>query len=139
MSDRLRYYYLENDYNCAEAVVRAANDDYQLGIPEDGLKLLSGFGGGMCCGKTCGAVCGALAILSQRIVEGKAHATDGFKEKCAGLVGKMEQALETVTCEQLKAKHFKDDTHCYEVVETAYGVLAAYLKELDQYKEVNSL
>lgn len=44
---KLRRYYLEKDYNCAETILRAANEEYHLGLNEDSFRLVSGFGGGM--------------------------------------------------------------------------------------------
>ena len=49
--DRIYEYFIEKDNNCAEAMLRALNDEYCLGIPEDSVKLVGGFGGGMGCGK----------------------------------------------------------------------------------------
>ena len=56
--DRIYGYFIEKDNNCAETMLRALNDEYQLGIPDDSVKLVGGFGGGMGCGKACGALCG---------------------------------------------------------------------------------
>ena len=52
--DRIYEYFIEKDNNCAEAMLRALNDEYCLGIPDDSVKLVGGFGGGMGCGKACG-------------------------------------------------------------------------------------
>ena len=49
--DRIYEYFIEKDNNCAEAMLRALNDEYCLGIPDDSVKLVGGFGGGMGCGK----------------------------------------------------------------------------------------
>ena len=61
---KLRRYYLEKDYNCAETILRAANEEYHLGLNEDSFRLVSGFGGGMGCGGTCGALSSAMAVIS---------------------------------------------------------------------------
>ena len=36
---KLRRYYLEKDYNCAETILRAANEEYHLGLNEDSFRL----------------------------------------------------------------------------------------------------
>ena len=43
--DRIYEYFIEKDNNCAEAMLRALNDEYCLGIPDDSVKLVGGFGG----------------------------------------------------------------------------------------------
>ena len=53
-SERLKSYYLDKDYNCAETTLRLINDKYDLGLAEEDYKLVSGFGGGFGCGITCG-------------------------------------------------------------------------------------
>ncbi len=125
-------YFIEKDYNCAEAVVRVANDKLDLRLPEEGMQLLSGFGGGMCCGKACGAVCGALAIVGKCVVQERAHATEGFKDKCAGIVSRLEDELGSITCAEIKPKYFKEDTRCLEVVEKVSQILEAYMRELSE-------
>lgn len=51
-------------YNCAESVVRAFRDFYNLDISDEALKLASGFGGGLGhAGCMCGALSGATMVL----------------------------------------------------------------------------
>ena len=50
-------YYLEQNNNCAEALLRAADEALSLGLPPESFRLVAGFGGGFGCGRTCGAVC----------------------------------------------------------------------------------
>ena len=49
MEERLYDYFITRDYNCAETILRAANDQYGLGLREQDFKLVSAFGGGMGC------------------------------------------------------------------------------------------
>uniref|UniRef100_UPI0032190515 C-GCAxxG-C-C family (seleno)protein n=1 Tax=Clostridium perfringens TaxID=1502 RepID=UPI0032190515 len=95
---KLRRYYLEKDYNCAETILRAANEEYHLGLNEDSFRLVSGFGGGMGCGGTCGALSSAMAVISMFLVEERAHATEGFKEKCANFCQTFERELGSTKC-----------------------------------------
>ncbi len=51
-------------YNCAEAIVRAFRDDLNLDIPDEFLRMASGFGGGLGqAGCLCGALSGATMVL----------------------------------------------------------------------------
>ena len=45
-------FYMNQNYNCGECILRAANKAYDLGLDERALKLASGFGAGMGCGNT---------------------------------------------------------------------------------------
>ncbi len=40
-------FYMNQNYNCGECILRAANKAYDLGLDERALKLASGFGTGM--------------------------------------------------------------------------------------------
>ncbi len=63
LRDNVKKYYLEQDYNCAETILRCIDEEYGIGLTEDDFKLVSAFGGGMGCGSSCGALCGAMAAL----------------------------------------------------------------------------
>ena len=42
-------FYMNQNYNCGECILQAANKAYDLGLNERALKLASGFGAGMGC------------------------------------------------------------------------------------------
>lgn len=126
-------YFIETDHNCAESTLLAANEIYELGLSDEDVKLVSGFGAGMGCEGVCGALCGAMAALSKMKVEGRAHATPGFGPLCAGLVKKFEEATGNVgvNCAQLKPIYRKDDgLRCIKTVELAIQALDEYLQEI---------
>lgn len=54
--------YFLNGFNCAQAVLAAFSQDFNID-EELALKLTSNFGGGARCGQLCGAVSGALMVL----------------------------------------------------------------------------
>ena len=54
LRDNVKKYYLEQDYNCAETILRCIDEEYGIGLTEDDFKLVSAFGGGMGCGSSCG-------------------------------------------------------------------------------------
>ena len=135
IQDSVKKIYLNEDYNCAETVLRAANEAYDLGLPGDVHKLVSAFGAGMGCERTCGAVCGAMAVLGWLRAEGRAHITPGFKELCAGLVAKVEEECGSIQCSALMAKYRKEDVRCLDTILRVAGVLDAYLKETEQAGE----
>lgn len=119
-------YYLEGDYNCAEALLRAANDAYALGLSEDALRLMGGYGGGFGCGETCGALCAALAALSAALVEGRAHATPGFREACTEYVADFHEAFGSLMCREIKPHCAREGRRCVIAVERAADLLEAF-------------
>jgi C_GCAxxG_C_C family probable redox protein len=123
LRDRIKEYYLGKDYNCAETLLRAANDEYGLNIPEESFKLLGGFGGGLCCGKTCGALCSGISVIGQQRITGRAHATEGLKEICTEYVKQFEETLGSTECEELVKKYKKEDVRCLETVMLAADIL----------------
>ena len=128
----IREIFLEQDYNCAEAVLRWADERYGLNIAPEDFALVSGFGGGLGCGETCGALLGALAALSRARVEGRAHATPSSREECAELVRRFRTDLGSLRCEELKERYRRPDVRCLYVVERAAAVLDEYMRFLEE-------
>lgn len=124
---KLYEYYIEKDYNCAEAVLRAANEEYGLGLGESAYLLVGGFGGGMGCGSTCGALSSAISVIGKLMIEERAHATEGFKDKCAGFCRRFTETLGSTECSVLKEKYTEGENRCLKTVELAYGLLEDFL------------
>ena len=123
-------YYFDMDYNCAESVLSAANEVYGLGLGKDAHRLLGGFGGGIGCGSLCGALAGAIAVLGAVYIEERAHASQGFRERCAAFAAAFERELGSQMCAQVKPVH-ADPTgkrRCFAPVEAACRLLK---EELD--------
>lgn len=57
-------FYMNQNYNCGECILRAANKAMISVLMNAALKLASGFGAGMGCGNTCGALSAAMSVLS---------------------------------------------------------------------------
>lgn len=120
----VKKYYLEDDFNCAEAVLLAANDRWDLGLTAEDIKLVGGFGGGMACGKTCGAICGAVAAFGKIAVKTeRSKETEGFRDRCAAMVAAFEKELSGTDCAELKPLYNDEETRCLKVVTTAMKVL----------------
>ena len=129
LRDRIETLYLESDFNCAESILLAANAEYQLGLTPEDVRLVSGFGGGMGCGSTCGALTGGVAALGSLLVQQRAHATEGFKEACAGWVAAFSASLGSERCDVLKEQYASPDRGCLDVVLAAADALEVYLRE----------
>ena len=125
--DYAKKYYLDQNRNCAESVFLAAGEALGLGVTAEDAKLIAAFGGGMGCGSTCGALAGAMAILGKCLVQGDAHSTEGFKERCAALKAAFEQRLGGIDCDALKPLRFREEGRCLATVELACDVLQEQL------------
>ena len=128
----VREIFLDQDHNCAEALLLWADEKYGLGVAPEDVKLVSGFGGGLGSGENCGALLGALAALSKALVRERAHATTGFGATCAGLVNRFRAELGTIECTELKEKYRRPDVRCLYVVERAAAILDEYMQELEE-------
>lgn len=129
LREKVEKYYLEQDYNCAEAILRCINGEYQLGLTEDDFKLVSAFGAGMGCGSSCGALCGAMAALGRLLVKTRAHATDGFKDICGDYVAAFRERLGNTDCSELVKVYKKEDVRCLETVCLAADVFEEFYRE----------
>ena len=129
ISDHVKKYLPAQDYNCAETLLHAANDELNLGLTAEDIRMFAGFGGGCGCGELCGAVASALAVLSKLSVTDRAHRTEGFRDLCAKLMHEMEAEFGSVQCTPIKDKYRDPVVGCQNVVERAADVLEKLLKE----------
>ena len=122
-------YYLEQNNNCAEALLHAADEALSLNLPPEAFRLVAGYGSGMGCGLTFGAISCAVAVVSQLAVGARAHETPGFKRACAGCVAALREALGGADCREIAPRLKTRETRCLRTVELAADALEAYLKE----------
>lgn len=101
--------FYQEGYNCAQAVLKSANNELGLGQNEDEmLKMSMGLGVGMFMGETCGAVTGAVMALGLKY----GTSTPGDKENLRKLY-KQIKIFETtfrekncsLNCKELKTVH----------------------------------
>lgn len=134
MKKQVEEYYIVRDYNCAETTLRLANEKFDLGMTENELKMIGGFGGGMGCQNTCGALCAGIAAISKMMIEERAHALEGFGDICAEYVNRFEKQFGSTSCAKIKEKNFVEGTRCKVTVEDGAELLEAYLEELKNKK-----
>lgn len=130
LKDRIEPYYLTRDYNCAETTLHIIDDQYGLGLSEEDFKLVGGFGAGFGCGITCGALAGAVAALGKLSITRRAHATEGFRELCAGYCAAFEQALGATDCSRIKETYFAGpQTRCLAAIRAAADCFEEFARE----------
>ncbi len=124
------YYTPDYDLNCAETIVHAANEAYQLNLSKETLHASAGFGGGMAVEETCGALTGAILVLGIMLVQDRAHENDKMKETVADLLRRYEKRKGTTNCKILKEQFREEDpVKCKVIVMEAAEVLEELLSE----------
>ena len=91
-------YMRANDYNCAEAMLNAANEAYRLGLDEKAVRVACPFGGGMGKEATCGALTGGLMVLGVLYASGHAHGDEKFAAIRDRFVAEFEERFGSIDC-----------------------------------------
>jgi C_GCAxxG_C_C family probable redox protein len=118
-----KYYDKKYDYNCAETILYAANEEYNLNLDKNALKTMAAFGGGMAIESICGAVTGSLAVLGIMFTKERAHESDRMKQLSQEFFEKFQDKLNTSNCKELKEKYRNDDIRCSSILYAAAEVL----------------
>ena len=132
LKDHTYQYYNELGYNCAESIIRAGNDYYDLGLHDQDMIMVAGFGAGLQCGQTCGAVLSAVSILSVKYVERNAHASADIHPVTVKLIRKFKERYGSVLCKDIKPQSYKPEYRCQRTVETACDILEETLQEYER-------
>ena len=133
LRDCVESYYFDQNYNCAEALIHAANDYYGLRLDEKAMRLMAGYGAGMQTGNVCGTVLSALGILSEKYVETKAHESKDIKPVTQKFLRRFWETLNgSLLCKDLKAAYFDPEKRCVHTVLTACDVLEQVIDEYEK-------
>jgi len=120
-------YYAEENYNCSESILRAANDVYGLGLTEREFKLLAPYGAGCCVGSLCGAVAGGVSTIGALRTEEKWRGsasmatTKKFMTLCRERMG-------SELCKEIKSSLNTPALRCQKVIEITADTLAEVLE-----------
>lgn len=126
----LKYYDKKYDLNCAECILAAANEEYDLSIPKVAMKSMAAFGGGMGIGSVCGAATGALSVIGMMFAEDRGHASPQVKEMSVLFMDEFNKELKSLECVPLKEMHFKsDEKRCVEMMKVAATILDKIIAE----------
>jgi len=134
LRDEFGKYYFEGNYNCAETLLRAANDYYELGLHDFDMKLVGAYGAGIQCGNTCGAILSAAAVLSMKYVETKAHESPDIRKVGTELIRKFNMKYGSTLCKDIKPQSFKPEYRCQKTVEAACDILEEVIAEYEANK-----
>lgn len=132
LKDKVRDLYLNRNYNCAEAILRAANEEYALDISDNDLRLIGGFGGGVQSGAFCGAVLSAVSVISLKLIATKAHETDDLNPAVNMLISSFIRQFGSTLCSGLKPVYSVPEQRCIRIVEGACDALEKVLAVYDE-------
>lgn len=131
LQEWIDHYYLEEHYNCSETILRAANQYYHLGLDNEAMKVLSGFGSGMYTGLTCGALISCTAVLSKMLIQTKAHdQLDTFRPVIQKCVRNFKEELHDTECRNIRKTWYDPKLHCVHTVQAAGKALEKTINEL---------
>lgn len=106
LAEELGRGYFKQGLNCAECVLRAFMDIYEVNVPDEVICMATGFGGGMGHTKnTCGAITGA--VLALGLVKGRRNPF-GSKEEMGARIKQLQGEIYPIfgqMIEEIKA-HF---------------------------------
>lgn len=118
----MKYWTDKYDLNCAECIIYAANEEYNLNLSEETLKVMAGFGGGMAIGDVCGVITGSIGVIGAMFTEVSGHKSPIVREMTKELINNFEEKLGHTKCIDLK-KEYKDVKKCTLMIETGAEVL----------------
>ena len=104
------------DLNCSETILHAANRVYQLGLSPQALKLSAGFGGGMGVQKTCGALTGGLMAMGSIFIKDRAHESEYLKTLEKEFFEKIAEKTGSTDCSYLKERYEDEEGSCKELI-----------------------
>lgn len=129
LKDVAQEYYFDKNYNCAETILHAANDYYDLGLHEKDMILVAGFGAGMQTGNTCGALLASISVLSMKYVEAKAHESADIRDVALMLTRKFKEKFGSTLCREIKPNFFSPEVRCKNTVDGACDILEEVFAE----------
>ncbi|MCL2322834.1 MAG: C-GCAxxG-C-C family protein [Oscillospiraceae bacterium] len=112
----LKFYDKKYDLNCAETILYAGNEEYNLNLSENVFKTMAGFGGGMCCEGVCGALTGGIALISILFTEERGHKSPKVKELTKELYKEFVYRLGSDNCKVLKDTYRTEAERCKKMV-----------------------
>lgn len=107
-------------HNCAETLLLAANQKYNLGLDRKTIKAITPFGGGINCERTCGALSGSIAAIGVMFTEDKPTLNTEMKEITKKFLEIFEEEFGSIECSYIK-KHHRSETEGCAPVEIRTG------------------
>jgi C_GCAxxG_C_C family probable redox protein len=104
--------YIDNphcDFNCAEKIIHAANEKYNLKLSEKALMMMAPFGGGMKIQSVCGLASAALAVIGIFFTHQSEKKSPILKQVQLDFLEEFEIRFGSVECRNLRDKHYNEE------------------------------
>lgn len=139
LKDRvIKYYDKQYDLNCAECMLVAANEEYDLNISKQTLMTMASFGGGMAIGSVCGAITGSIAVLGIMFTTERGHKSPQVKEMTYKYINEYNNRLGTIDCINLKDKYYEQQgPRCSKMMETSAEILEEIVRDYKVKYSIN--
>lgn len=135
----MKYYDKKYDLNCAECIVKAVNEVYDLNIPKETLMTMSAFGGGMTIGSVCGAATGAVAALGIMFTNERGHKSPHVREMTSNFLIKFNNKMDALDCITLKSNYYEAETRCSKIMRASAEVLEEIIEEYKNIYPINRI
>jgi C_GCAxxG_C_C family probable redox protein len=116
-------YMAKNDFNCAETMLGAANEAFELGLDERALKVACPFGGGMGVERACGALTGALMALGVRFAVDRIHRDPRMTAIRDEFVTAFTERFGSTECAFIRERFEDPENGCLAIVTGAAEIL----------------
>lgn len=116
-------------HNCAETLLLAANEKYNLGLDKKTIKAITPFGGGINCERTCGALTGSIAAIGVMFTEEKPTLNTKMKENTKNFLEIFEKEFGSIDCSYIKAHHRSETEGCTPVEKKTGEMLEKFISE----------
>jgi C_GCAxxG_C_C family probable redox protein len=116
-----QYYF--NNYNCAESVFLAANEQFGLGLDPASSKLVGGYGGGVQTGSACGAFLAAVSVLSVMCIGDRAHNSKVLRPVVNDISDGLTEKLGSTLCREIRPTVFEPERRCMVTVAAVCDLL----------------
>jgi C_GCAxxG_C_C family probable redox protein len=117
-----KYWTEDYDLNCAECIMYAANEEYNLNLSQQTLKVMAGFGGGMATGDVCGVVTGAIGVIGIMFTEVSGHKSPIVRQMTREFIKRFNEKLGYIRCVDLK-KEYINEKRCTLMIESGTEIL----------------
>ncbi len=122
--------YFRNGLYCSEAILKAFNEAYHLGLPDNFYKIATGFGSGLGeSGCTCGAVASGVMILGLIAGRNKAYESERMVYLAVNELHKRFREAHKAICCRVLTKNVKWNSAEHKIKCEEYVVSAAKITE----------
>lgn len=123
-----KFYDAKYDLNCAETMIYAANEEYNLNLDKNTFKTMAAFGGGMAIESVCGVITGAISVLGIIFTIDRGHESTRVKELTAEFINRFNEKCEAINCDKLKLLHRNDEVRCTYMIDAGAVILDDIIK-----------